>query len=106
MRRDASSGVVIAGDDGARIGRSAVDPDAEAHRASIGGDAAVVRDEVVLRVLGRDAALERVAVERERLLRGDAALRRADRRALDEPDLRLHDVDAGDDLGDRVLDLK
>ena len=41
--------VVEAGDDRARIGGAAVEPDAEAGGAAIGGDAAIVGDEVVAR---------------------------------------------------------
>ena len=37
--------------------------------------------------------------------RGTPALRRADARALGDADLRLDDVEPGDALGDRVLDL-
>ena len=61
--------IVVAGDDRAGIGGAAVEPDAEAGGAAIGGDAAVVGDEVLLRVLGGDAALERVAVEADVALR-------------------------------------
>ena len=43
--------IVEAGDDRAGIGGAAVEPDAEAGGAAIGGDAAVVRDEVLLRDL-------------------------------------------------------
>ena len=73
--------------------------------AAIGGDAAVVGDEVVLRVFGGDAALERVAVEADLVLRGTPLAGVADRRAFGDADLRLDDVDAGDHLGDGVLDL-
>ena len=57
--------VVVAGDHRPRIGGAAVEPDAVPGRAAIGGDPAVVGDEVVLRVLGGDPALDRVAVERD-----------------------------------------
>ena len=98
--------VVVAGDHGTRIGGAAVDADAEAEGAAIGGDPAIVGDEVVLGVLGGDPALQRVAVEAHRVLGGDAGLgQRADPAALGDPDLRLHDVEAGHDLGHGVLDL-
>ena len=98
--------VVVAGDHGTRVGGAAVDPDAEAEGAAIGGDPAIVGDEVVLGVLGGDPALQRVAVEAHRVLGRDAGLgERADTAALGDPDLRLHDVEAGHDLGHRVLDL-
>ena len=97
--------IVEAGDDRAGIGGAAVEPDAEAGRAAIGGDAAIVGDEVLLGVLGGDAALQRVAVQPDVLLRRHAGFRRADRKTVEDVDLRLDDVDAGDLLGHRVLDL-
>ena len=57
--------IVVAGDDRAGIGGAAVEADAVAGGAAIGGDPAVVGDEVVLRVLGGDPALDGVAVERD-----------------------------------------
>ena len=98
--------IVEAGDDRAGIGGAAVEPDAEAGGAAIGGDAAVIGDEILLRILGGDAALQRVAVQPDVLLR---AARRNPASpialALDQVDLRLDDVDAGHLLGDGVLDL-
>ncbi|MPL71091.1 hypothetical protein SDC9_16859 [bioreactor metagenome] len=96
--------VVIAGDDAARIGGAAVEPDPHAGRGAIGGDAAVIGDEVVLRVLGRHPALQRMARERHFGLRGGAR-GLGECRALGNADLRLHDVDAGDLLGHGMLDL-
>ena len=49
--------VVIAGDDAARIGRAAIEADAHARGRAIGGDAAIVGDEVVLRIFGGDPGL-------------------------------------------------
>ena len=65
---------------------------------SNGRDGARCREEVASRVLAVDPELERVAalrrvVERQRLAVGD-------------PELPAHQVDAGDLLGDRVLDLQ
>src|SRR5690606_15688666 len=79
--------------------------DAEAGRTAISGDATVVRNEVVLGILGRHAALHRIAVQADVLLFGHAAVGRADACALGDADLRAHDVDAGHRLGDGVLDL-
>ncbi len=96
--------IVVARDDRARIGRPPVEPDAEARRPAIGGDAAVIGDEVVERVLGGDAALDGVAVQLHVALRGRPG--RLDHRlALGDEDLRADDVDAGDLLGHRMLDL-
>ena len=97
--------IVEARDHRAGIGRAAIEADAEAGRAAIGGDTAIVRNEVVLRVLGGDAALEGVAVEADLALPGNARILLADGGALGDADLRLDDVDAGHFLGDGVLDL-
>ena len=72
---------------------------------AVRGDAAVVGHEIVLRILGGDAALQGVRVDADVVLRRHAALRRADARAGGDADLRLDEIDAGDALGDRVLDL-
>jgi len=97
--------IIVAGDHRAGIGRAAVKPDAEAGRAAIGRDAAVIRDEVLLRIFGGDAALKGMAVEANVLLLRHARFRRTDGMAVEDVDLRLDDVDAGHDLGDGVLDL-
>jgi hypothetical protein len=52
------------------VGRAAIEADAEAGRAAVGGDAAVVGREAVLRVLGGDAALQGVAVQADVSWRG------------------------------------
>ena len=61
-------------DDRAGVCGAGVEPDAEAGGAAIRRDAAVVRDEIVLRIFGRHAALHRVAVEADVLLLRHAAL--------------------------------
>ena len=53
-------GVVRARDERAGVGRAGIEPDAEARRAAIRGDLAVVGYEIVLGVFGRHAALHRV----------------------------------------------
>ncbi len=98
--------VVGARDDRAGVGGAGIQAHAEAGRTAVGGDRAVVGHEVVLRVLGGDAALQRVGVDADVGLRRHAAGSGvADARAAGDADLRLDDVDAGDALGDRVLDL-
>ncbi len=88
----------------AGIGRAAIDPDSEAERAAIGGDAPVIRDEVVFRILGRDPALQGMALEADIGLRWNAGfLKLADPPALSDADLRFDDIKAGDLLGDRVF---
>ena len=96
--------VVIACDHRARIGRAAIQTDAHAGRAAIGGDAAVIGDKVVQRVLGRHAALQGVPVQLHVILACDTC--RLDKGlALGDQDLRAHDVDAGDFFGDGVFHL-
>ncbi len=46
-----------------------------------------------------------MAVEADIFLRRNAGFRRADGITVEDMDLRLDDIDAGDDLGHRVLDL-
>ncbi len=57
-------------------------------------------EEVARRVLGGDPDLDRVAVERH------VVLGEAERLAGGDPQLQLDQVEAGDELGDRVLDLQ
>ena len=67
-------GVVIGGDDGPGIGGAAIEADTKARRAAIGIDAAIIRGEAVLRVLGGDAAPEGMAIEAHSLLPGHVGL--------------------------------
>ncbi|MCY1220949.1 hypothetical protein D9M72_329860 [compost metagenome] len=97
--------VVEAGNDCTRIGGAAIETDAEAGRRAITGDAAIVRNEVLLRVFGGDAALQRVTVEADVFLRGNARFRRAYGVTVEDVDLRLDDVDASHDFRDGVLHL-
>ena len=55
--------VVVARDDAACVGCAAVKADAHARGFAKGGDAAIVGDEVVLRVFCCDPRLKRVAVK-------------------------------------------
>src|SRR5207237_442572 len=73
--------------------------DADAARRARHLDPAGRREEVVVGVLGVDAALDRPAALHDVLL---AEAQRPPGRDLD---LGLHEVDAGHGLGDRVLDL-
>ena len=96
----------MARDDGARVGRAPVEPDAEPGGATIGRNPSVIGHEVVFRVFGGDAALQRMAVQPDFLLRGNAgALGVTDARSLGDEELGAHDVDASDLLGHRVFDL-
>ena len=98
-------GVVIRAYLRAGRGVAAVEPDAEAAAGAVGGDLAVVRREVVLRVLRGDAALYRVAVYHQVALLFKADLRVREVRALGDEYLRADYVDARDHLGDGVLHL-
>ena len=70
------------------------------------GDPAVVGGEVIGGILGRDPALDRMPLDEDRLLTGDANIRICQLAPLGNQDLALDEVDPGDDLGDGVLDLK
>ena len=98
-------GIVKARDQGPRIRGAAVETDAEAGGAAIGGDAAVIGNEIVLRVLGGDPALDGMAVEADIGLFGDAAFGGAEHGPLRDANLRLDQIDAGDGLGHRMLHL-
>ena len=76
-----------------------VDPDAGSARPAQGGDRARGGQEAAGRVLGVDPALDGVAAH------GHVVLGQAERLAGRHPQLGGDDVDAGDLLGDRVLDL-
>ena len=91
--------VVVGPDDGAH-GQRAVHPDAGAGRLEQPEHGAGLRQEAAGRVLGVEPCLDGVPVE------GDVAL--VDRQPLPrrDPDLLLDQVHAGDELGDRVLDLQ
>jgi hypothetical protein len=97
--------VVETGDHRAGIGRAAIQADAEAGRAAIGGDAAIVGDEVLVGIFGGDAALHGMAVQLDLVLGRDARGRHRRWQAAGDVNLRLDDVDAGDLLGHGVLDL-
>ena len=97
--------IVVAGNDRTRIGGTAVEADAEASRRTIGGDATIVRNEVLLRVFRGDAALQRMTIEADISLLRDTRFGRADRVTVEDVDLSLHDIDAGHDFRDGVLDL-
>ncbi len=96
--------VVIARDDCAGIGSAAIQTDAVASGRTIGGDPAVVGNEVVLRVFRRHPALQRMAHQAYALLARNAR-RFGQCLALGDQDLGLHDVNAGHLFGDGMFDL-
>ena len=98
-------GVVVGRDHRAVGGDGGVEADAAARRGAIGEDAPDVRREAVLRVLGGDAALERKAVARDGVLGRYADVRIVQPAPGGDEDLRAHQVDVGNLLGDRVLHL-
>ena len=89
----------------ADIGAAAVHAHAVAAGRTVSRDLADIRQEVIARVLGRDAALERVAARGHVRLLADADLLVKQRIALGNQNLRTHQINAGQLLGDRVLDL-
>jgi hypothetical protein len=98
-------GIVVGRDDGARIARGGIEADAEACGGAVVEDAAVIRGEVFLRILGGDAALDGEAVARDVFLRRKGDLFVEKLIPLCNEDLRTDEVDTGDAFRDRVLDL-
>jgi hypothetical protein len=94
--------VEVRGHLGAGVDRAAVDAHAGAARRAVGRDLAGVRAEAVGGVLGGDPALERGAAQHHVVLGETEVLECL---AGGDPQLRLHEVDVGDLLGHRVLDL-
>jgi hypothetical protein len=90
---------VVVHRDGGALEHAAVDADADPVGRPVREDPARRRREVLVGVLGVDARLDRVARDAQVLLPEGERLARRD------ADHLLHDVDAGDRLGDRVLDL-
>ena len=97
--------IVGARDHGAGVGRARVQSHAEAGRAAIGGNAAVVGNEIVVWILGRDPALQGVRAQANLALRRHIAARLTDALTVSDAKLRLDQVDAGRALGHRVFDL-
>src|SRR5580693_7538727 len=60
------------------VGGARVQPYPETRWAAIRGHAPVVRNEIVLRILGSDPALQRMGADANLILRRHAALRRTD----------------------------
>ncbi|CAH0326693.1 hypothetical protein SRABI128_05502 [Microbacterium sp. Bi128] len=86
----------------ARVDGAAVKPDACAAGRAVAGDLADVGPEAVGRVLRGDAALQGGTLELDALL-GQAQVREA--LTGGDAQLRLDEIDVGDFLGHRVLDL-
>ncbi len=82
--------------------RAAVQAHARATRGAVRGDPTGVGAESVGGVLGRDAALQCGAADRDLVVRQTEIGQRLARR---DAQLRLHQIDVGDLLGDRVLHL-
>jgi hypothetical protein len=97
--------VVERRDDGAGETGGAVETDSEAAGRAVGLDASVVGHEFVFGILGGDAALEGETVARDVGLLRHADLGRMQRVALGDEDLGAHEIEAGDDLGDGMLNL-
>ena len=98
-------GIIERRDDRAGIARGGVEADSETGGGAVVEDAAVVRGEIFLRILGGDAALDREAVARDLVLRWQGDFLIEKRVALRDEDLRADEVDARDTFRDGVLDL-
>ena len=97
--------VVEGGDDAPGAGHALVQPDARPGGVPVVEYLARVRGEVVGRVLGRHAALEGEAALGHLRLRGDPDLRVVEPVALGDQELGPDQVQAGDRLGHRMLNL-
>ena len=105
-RRDLDEKRIIVGRDHRTGGDiPAVETDAGAAAGIISRDFAVVRREVVGRILGCDTALNGITVHMQVGLLCKPDLRMREGRSLGDQDLRTHHVDSRDDFGDRVLHL-
>src|SRR5439155_2068293 len=83
-----------------------VDPDARSPGLLVAGDPTGRGEEVPRRVLGVDAALDGVAARPERPTGQDVRLAEAQALSGGDAELRGHQVEAVDLLGDGVLDLE
>ena len=90
---------------GAGKGIAGIETDTESGRRTVGGQHAEIGGEIVGRVFGGDAALDGIAAHVDGGLVGDVDLRVGQLLPLGHQDLGLHQVAAGDHLGDRMLDL-
>ena len=96
--------VVISRDHTAGIGCAAIKPNAHAGGAAIGGDASIIRNEVILRIFGGNAGLQGMTVQFDIILACFAGCF-GQRLAFRDQNLRLNNINAGDLFGDRMFDL-
>ncbi len=82
------------------LGHAAVDPHAQASRLAVAEDAAGLGEEAVGGIFGIDASLQCVTAL------GDLFLAQRQAFAAGDEDLPAHQVDAGRQFGDRMLDLE
>ena len=98
-------GIVTRRDDSTGISRAGIEADAGAAAAAVVVDFAGIRHEVVLRILGRDAALDGYAAAGHIGLALNADFRVGQSIAFGHANLRLDDIDIRNGLSDRMLDL-
>ena len=96
--------VIVTRDDATGICCAAIQPDTHTCCLAESCDAAIVRDEVVLWILGGNPRLQRVAVQAHVILRGFVCGFR-NRLAFGDQYLCLNDVDSGHLFGDCVFHL-
>src|SRR5580658_3105477 len=97
--------IIVGSEDGTGVSCATIEANSKARGGAIGGELAVIGRKVFSGVLRGNAALQSCAVEwnvflfwqRERLVMKLVALR--------NENLRAHQVDSGDHLGDRVFHL-
>ncbi len=87
------------------VSRRAIQSNAKSGRRTVGLQPAIIRDEVVRRILRRNAALDGNAVQRKFFLRRQAHLWAVQPKTLRHLNLRSHKVNPGHHLGHRVLYL-
>ena len=89
----------------AGVGGAAVQTDAVTGAGTVHRDLAGIRKEVVGRVFRGHTGLDRVAAAGHGFLRRDADGRAVQRKTFRDKNLRLHDINAGHHLRDRVFHL-
>ncbi len=97
--------IVVGGKHRAGIRGAAIEANAKSGGRAIGGNAPVIGREILFRVFGGDAALQRGAVERDFFLLRQRKRLFVQLVPLRDENLRAHQVDAGDHFRDGVFHL-
>ena len=97
--------IVVGRNPRAGIGVAGIQTHTRPGTGAVGFDGAEIGGEVVLRILGADTALNRVAAQGNIALLRNADFRIGEPVAFGDPDLDLHQIAPGDQLGHRMLHL-